>query len=689
MKKNQKQRIIVILNFLVEDIPHKEVIDVQGVQFTIITHSIGWNFKAAATLIKQFDGYADAIAINGLVTRVQAGKKVAYHRATRDLMRMVQTSPLYTGVELRKIFADWTLKQVLKKEPQFFNAKKVLFHFAVSSPFLQNIADAGANVICADALVMAGLPFKIKSLERLGTLLQWLKPIISNWHPKSRPLITKKDYNSMNRLRSWIKASDMFVSFGSLLDQIGSFDVLKGKTLVVDFIPPKLKDKLKASGVSRILEISPDIPGIKVQKFKSFSAMQAIVDQLRITQDSQDSFNDYIMNLIGKYEVKPKKVENLGLSFQRFAFVIHPLSRKDIFRNPKLKWIESTPQKVQNLAESCVAYLPAISHGTISGIKSKATGQEILCELYAIPATPKRMLAMKEEFIYKRLVDVAKTAHLSGCSMMGLGAYTKVVGDSGITVANRSPIPVTNGNSYSASATLWAARAMVDRLGFVSRKINDRRIRGKAAVIGATGSIGKVSTMLLATVYDELLLVATRPDRLLELKQEILEKYPGTKVQIKTKVIDELRDVDLVVTATSAQNEKVLDMDLLKPGAVVCDCSRPLDVGPEDARRRPDVMVIESGEIDLPGLLNFSCDIGLPGKSVYACLAETALLTLESRFENFSLGRDLQIEQVKEIYKLGIKHGASLSAIQGPLGVITESDVENCRKHVKQLIPQT
>jgi len=684
MTKNKKHRIIVILNFLEDDVPQEESVEIRGVHFSVITHHIGWNFEAANALVQQFDGYADGIALSGIKIQAQVGKVRVKHKAAKNLVASIKKSKAYTGVELRKIFADWTLKKALKKEPQLFNAKKVLFHQAISSPFLNDISSAGANISCADALIMGGIPLRIRSIERLEKTLKFLRPVIANWTPKRRPQISKSDHNSMNRLRSWIKSSDMFVSYGPLLGQIGTFDVLKGKTLVVDYVPQKIKERLKASGVSRILEISPSIPSIQVRKFKSFAALHAIVDQLRLTEDSPDTFNDYTMQMIHALDIKPNKIENLGLSFQKFAFVVHPLSRVDIFRNPKLKWIERTPPKIQSFAENCIAYMPPISHGTIAGIKSKKTGQEVLCKLYAIPATPRRMLAMNEEFMYRRLVDVARSAHQSGCSMMGLGAYTKVIGDSGITVAQRSPIPVTNGNSYSAAATLWAAREMVDRLGFVQKTNGEGKVRGKAAIIGATGSIGKVSTMLLALVYDELLLVATRPDRLMELKEEILEKHPGTKVQIKTKVVDELSDVDLIVTATSAQNQKVLDIDKLKPGAVVCDCSRPLDVGPDDARKRPDVMVIESGEIDLPGPLKFSCDIGLPGKSVYACLAETALLTMDNRFENFSLGRDLQIQQVKEIYKLGIKHGATLSAIQGPLGVISQADIENCQKHVRE-----
>jgi hypothetical protein len=35
---------------------------------------------------------------------------------------------------------------------------------------------------------------------------------------------------------------------------------------------------------------------------------------------------------------------------------------------------------------------------------------------------------------------------------------------------------------------------------------------------------------------------------------------------------------------------------------------------------------------------------------------------------------------VKEIYKLGLKHGARLSEIRGPNGILTEDDIDNCRR---------
>ena len=51
------------------------------------------------------------------------------------------------------------------------------------------------------------------------------------------------------------------------------------------------------------------------------------------------------------------------------------------------------------------------------------------------------------------------------------------------------------------------------------------------------------------------------------------------------------------------------------------------------------------------------------------------MLALEGRFEVFTIGRDTEWEKVKEIYKLGLKHGMKLSAISGVKGVYSDDDI--------------
>ncbi len=118
----------------------------------------------------------------------------------------------------------------------------------------------------------------------------------------------------------------------------------------------------------------------------------------------------------------------------------------------------------------------------------------------------------------------------------------------------------------------------------------------------------------------------------------------------------------------------------VKPGCVITDVARPLDLPAEEVAKRPDVLVIESGEVYLPGEVRMK-QIGFDDHNVvYACLAETIVLTLEGRFENFTLGRTIEWEKVHEIYKLGLKHGMRLAAISGVNGVFSDEDIARVRQ---------
>ena len=48
------------------------------------------------------------------------------------------------------------------------------------------------------------------------------------------------------------------------------------------------------------------------------------------------------------------------------------------------------------------------------------------------------------------------------------------------------------------------------------------------------------------------------------------------------------------------------------------------------------------------------------------------MLALEGRYETFTVGRNIEWEKVKEIYRLGLKHGMRLATISGVNGVFTD-----------------
>jgi predicted amino acid dehydrogenase len=330
--------------------------------------------------------------------------------------------------------------------------------------------------------------------------------------------------------------------------------------------------------------------------------------------------------------------------------------------------------------EKAAAYTPPMVYSKVEGISSP-TGVEAKGWLILVGGTPKQIMSHSPEFTYRQLLAAADMAKKLGAQIMGLGAFTKVVGDAGVTVARRAPLPITTGNSYSASGALWAAHDAVARLGLV-RLEKGEKIRGRVMVVGATGAIGSACARLLARTAEEVHLVSPESAKLLMLKKSILRESPGAKLVLASYADSDrsIGDMDMIVTATSGAGKKILDIMKVKPGCVITDVARPLDLPAEEVAKRPDVLVIESGEVYVPGEVQMK-QIGFADHHiVYACLAETIVLTLEGRFENFTVGRHIEWEKVHEIYKLGLKHGMRLAAISGVNGVFSDEDIARVRR---------
>jgi len=366
-----------------------------------------------------------------------------------------------------------------------------------------------------------------------------------------------------------------------------------------------------------------------------------------------------------------------GRSIHRFAFVVHPLTLGHIHRHPAFRWTRVLPDR---LVESVAARMPPLRVGTMRGGRSPETGQRIEGALYSLGATPRQLLQRAPEFTYRRLVAAARDARQRGARLIGLGAFTKVVGDAGVTVAARSPIPVTSGNSLTVAATLETAKAAARRLHGVDISA------GRAMVVGATGAIGSVCSRLIASAIHDVVLVSIEPERLVDLKRLIETETPGCRVRIDTKSDAWLDGCDLVVTATSAFGQRVVDISRCKPGAILCDVALPSDISAEEAALRPDVLVIDTGEVEIPGPIDLGYDVGLPPGVAYACLAEAALLAMEGRFECFTLGREITPPQVKEIYKIYRRHGFALAPLRSFGRLLHDEDFDRLRDLSRELI---
>lgn len=677
----------------------------QDVRFEV--QRLGANFSVdnVRALIKELRNDVDAFALSSLPPVVRLDNRSYVHRQYLDIMGTPSSVPLCDGSGLREISNINSLMRLIEEkaiEPE----QGVFFPAALLNVELEEFLRHryGNKVFLGDAYSMFGLPLMIQPFPGLKTLSK-LAMNLANFQDLKRntPLVENR-FQKMSRstLAAQVEGVQYVCSdlpFLLLFDQ--SVEFIRGKDLIVWSHHPKQEEEARKYGPRSIINLFPE--EFKFAPWMSYPVLDACLrllnrktaplsimewEQLLATQtEIRPVVRKYV--LVNKTSTQAKITQGIqkikGKLTQEkppdFAFIIHALSHKDFERLPGVgPMVKMLPKQWSDPFDRAVSKAPPIVYGHVNHVISDGTGREVNGILYGLFATPKVLRTTPPEVTYEKIEKICYDAASRGAKIIGLGAYTKVIGDSGITINQNSPIPVTTGNSLSASATLWGLYEVVGKMRLVNLDPRTGHIDGMAMVIGATGSIGSVSAKLLALAFNKLCLVAPRLNRLEELAAEIREIAPHCQIVCATDANEFAAKADVLVTATSAFDQKIIDVMRLKPGCVVCDCSRPLDFTFEDAKKRPDVLIIESGEVILPGPSEIDCDLGLPGKTVYACLAETALLALEERYEPFTLGRDIDWVKVREIYKLARRHGVKLSAIQGHMGLITDREIELTRE---------
>ena len=650
-----------------------------GHNFRVVRVGTDNDSRAAGNLVKEWRDRVDAIGLGMVHDHYWVGTNQFHQKDTARLEQLAGDTLVTTGARLREIVQEWSLRMAQEQLGQFFNNAKVLFMSGTTNYRLASVmAEFTQNLSFADPVLQFGTPNLLHSLQALELYAAGSQPLL-RLGPGKGMLRSLAPARLANRLllNKAVREADVIVAPYHQLERYSQAE-LDGKVVLTSTISPERQQSLKEKGVRVVVDCSiqlfDDTVGLNVVEAMILAAMGKPASEV--------AHDDYL-EIFGNLDLKPRILYPIEGKKQinRFAFVIHPLSQKYLANLKPLEILSRvSPPAVMDMVEKAVAYAPPMVYCKMEGISSP-TGVEAEGWLILVGGTPRQIMSHSPEFTYRQLLAAADMAKKMGAQIMGLGAFTKVVGDAGVTVAKRAPLPITTGNSYSASGALWAAHDAVARLGLVKLE-KGKKIKGKVMVVGATGAIGSACARLLARTAQEVHLVSPESAKLLVLEKSILRESPGAKLVLASYADSDrsIGDMDMIVTATSGAGKKILDIMKVKPGCVITDVARPLDLPAEEVAKRPDVLVIESGEVYLPGEVRMK-QIGFEDHNVvYACLAETIVLTLEGRFENFTLGRKIEWEKVHEIYKLGLKHGMRLAAISGVNGAFSEEDIARVRE---------
>src|SRR5947209_5041242 len=126
----------------------------------------------------------------------------------------------------------------------------------------------------------------------------------------------------------------------------------------------------------------------------------------------------------------------MSVNTPKFCFIIHPLSFDDVAR-----YEPGAKGKGKPIIAKIMEWMPAWATVHVTGVYTP-DGRETEGWFVTAPLLPDQMLSFPREKVYERILRAIEIGTELGAQIAGLGAFTGVIGDGGVTVAERSPIPV-------------------------------------------------------------------------------------------------------------------------------------------------------------------------------------------------------------------------------------------------------
>lgn len=351
----------------------------------------------------------------------------------------------------------------------------------------------------------------------------------------------------------------------------------------------------------------------------------------------------------------------------KFAFIIHPIDPKaDVARKYPLlshmpvSWIDFFSR-----------YFPPLCLSHIQDIES-TQGARTEGWLLSCPFTPRSMQHVPLEKAYAKIARTAELGQRLGAEIVGLGAFTSVIGDAGYTLSQRLDVPLTTGNSYTIAVVLETLQAAAQQVGIDIRQAT-------IGILGATGAIGRACTHYAARHTQRIVAIGRDTFKLEQLAQEMVAQ--GLPTPHTTTEIGALNQANLIIAAAS-HDGPLIKTEHVNAGTVICDVALPKSVDAAIDATRPDVLVIDGGVVRLPGTPKMGFHFGLGQGLVYACMAETMLLALEGHAQDFTIGRDIRLEQVAMITQLATKHGFHVDGLRFRGQPISQDRIAQVREHI-------
>ncbi len=278
---------------------HASKITVFGQEFSL--QRIGTNgcIDAAISLIRQYDGIADAFGMGGIDLYLFAGRKRYAFRDAKRIAKAAVKTPLVDGSGLKNTLERNVVEQLNSGQIPL-SGKRVLMVSSVDRfGMTEALVEAGAEVMFGDIMFGLGLPIPVRSYKKLKLIARLTLPVLTQLPFKwMYPTGTSQD-SITERYENHYQWADIIAGdFNYIKRYMPKY--LKDKIILTNTVTSSDIQELRKRGVSILVTTTPHIQG----RSYGTNIMEAILIAFSGKRPEQMHPEDYI-SLLGKAGFSP------------------------------------------------------------------------------------------------------------------------------------------------------------------------------------------------------------------------------------------------------------------------------------------------------------------------------------------------------------------------------------------------
>lgn len=659
------------------------------IEISHIYHNLNGDITSLEKLIQEASDQSDAIALSGISSRLRYGSRSATFEPVHSLLAKFHPTSICDGAMLQPALERWGVRSAHTIEPGIWSNKRILFMPQLNhTGMMETLSHYSTQIKSTDATLLfdekmaqknslqtsllGNLPYSIDDkelIERLSS--QSLEDLFGSNSTENVEQITRS-------IKADVEWADVIAGDSRLIADYGT-QSLTGKTVLVPFITPEDVSKLRGRGVEIIVTVLPnlshDISSLARHSCSVIEACLAVSSDPKVTLDE-----NHFLNLLSELTWKPTilylQPENFEVN--RFGYITQPNSISDI--RDKIALTRFVPKAV---LDRTAVHIPPVFHGRVENIIAEGNQHSAISEVITLGGTPDEFTAQGTDLVERRVFRATSMAEQLDARLIGADTASREINNALSAVAEKTNIAVCSGQALTIYSVL--------EQGVNIAKANSIKNEGGliATVLNAGDPIITVAAEVLAGMVPSLTLFGSDPDLLISLKRSIEDIHTKVTVKIGTDPDDMVLESDLILLGRSPNNKRMsINLELFRPGAVICDLSQPSAIAPANLAKRPDLTLIESGTFKLAEPTVGKPSGHLPMDIITASFAEAALLAIKGKFSDFGLAGQLNSGHVYKIRDLALKCGFKLDGIVAHGQLVPKGTIENRKALAQQLDQQ-